>query len=115
MNAPQVPSQPVIDFTDLPAPAPSNAEADYEPPRHVFFGRRDERGRMEKEPVYRHQSFPKMMYGAGPAGPRAMLIRDDREFKAAVKEGWHETPEALGLITAPSRDQILDMREQVAA
>ena len=111
-----IPGQPVLDFSDLVIPPTGTAETDYEPPRHVFFGKKDPNtGKMAKEPVYVHQEFPKMLYKAEDGRIRVTQVDSDRSAKVHLKDGWSESPEEFGLITAPSQEQILDAKEAAIA
>ena len=108
--------QPALDFSDLVAPPTGTAEADYEPPRHVFFGKKDPgTGKMAKEPVYVHQSFPKMLYKLEAGRIRVTLVDSDRAYKVHQKDGWADSPEEFGYIGAPSQEQILDAKEAAFA
>lgn len=107
--------QPALDFSDLVVPPTGTAEEDYEPPRHVFFGKKDARGKMEKEPVYHHQAFPKMLYKLEAGRIRTTLVQDERGFKVYLKDGWSEDPADFGYIGAPSQEQILDAKEAAIA
>ena len=108
--------QPAIDFSDLVVPPTGTAEADYEPPKHVFYGKKDQRtGRMEKEPVYVHQAYPKMLYKLEAGRIRVTQVNDERAFKVYAKDGWAESPAEFGYIGAPSQEEILDAKEAAFA
>lgn len=104
--------QPALDFSDLVAPPTGTAEADYEPPRHVFFGKKDpSTGKMAKEPVYVHQAYPKMLFKLESGRIRVTIVDAERAHKIHQKDGWAESPAEFGYIGAPSQEQILDAKE----
>lgn len=108
MNSTLQLKQPEIDYGFIPAPeAPS--EEDWEPPRRVFFGKRDQNtGKMEKEKPYRHQDFPSMMYKLVDGKIRATLVHAEQGFRKMLADGWETTPEAFGYVGAPSQDQLFE-------
>lgn len=98
-----------IDYSAVKsAPARLNDE-DWEPPVHKFFGKKLENGKVEKEPVYSYQPYPKMMYASQDGRIVAQLVKSDAE-RAALGEGWEETPAAFGHITCPSWEQLQEKK-----
>ncbi len=79
-------------------------DEEWEPPQHRYFGKKLPNGKTEKEPVYIHSSFPAMMYAKVNGNITAKVVNTPAE-KAALGDDWKDTPEKLGLITAPSFEQ----------
>ena len=87
----------------------------WDPPIHKFFGKRMPNGKMEKEPVYVHQEYPRLMYSQVGANKLvARIVKSDAEV-AALGEGWEKTPAAFGYINAPSREEHLALTGSDAA
>lgn len=108
-----------IDYSEIPQDAVPVIQEDWEPPIHKFFGKKDARGKMEKEPIYQHQEFPRLMYAK----------RDDRIVAREVKSEqdlidlkqcnpdtvWEKNPAAFGYVGAPSFEEALKLRDERAA
>lgn len=106
-----------IDYSRVPSQnAPPPADEGWEAPQHKYFGRRLPNGKMEKEPVYAHQEFPRVMYGMENGRLSAAVVNSEHE-SAALGAGWEKNPAAFGLITCPSHEQAVAMRakERIAA
>lgn len=99
-----------IDYSAIQSPAARQDENEWEPPVHKFFGKRLPNGKTEKEPVYVHQEYPRMMYALKGGKIQAKVVNSDAE-KDALGEGWEKNPAAFGYIGAPSFEQIQQMRE----
>lgn len=106
-------SKPVIDYSEIPVQETSVSDDSWEAPRHVYFGKKDPNtGKMEKEPVYRHQPFPEVMYRKREDGSiQARQVDGPVEQRAAVAAGFVSGLTALGVVTCPSRDQVLEAEE----
>ena len=46
----------------------------------------------EKEPVYAHQHFPKMLFNRIKGQPVDKTVNSEAELKQLLKAGWSETP-----------------------
>lgn len=99
-----------IDYSSIPNSA-IKLDEDWDPPVHVHFGRKLENGKREKEPVYVHQEYPRMVYAKPADKIIAKIVNSDDELKA-LGEGWEKSPAAFGLITCPSFEQIEEMKAQ---
>ncbi len=105
-----------IDYSEIaPVTDVASSQEDWEPPRKVFFGKKDSRGKMEKEPVYIHQEFPRMIYKQEPDRVVANIVNNEQEKQARLADGYVLTLGELGIITAPSYEQILEMKAKQAA
>jgi hypothetical protein len=98
-----------IDYSGIAQPASQAAQEDWEPPVHKYFGKKLPNGKTEKEPVYSYQEYPRMMYGMRDGKIRAAIVNSDAE-RAALGENWATTPAAFGHYTAPSFEQVQEMR-----
>lgn len=86
------------------------AVADWEPPKHVYFGKKLANGRMEVEPTYKHQEFPKMLYAKIEGRVRADIAKDQTDLDNMTARGFVDSPAAFGLETAPSKDVATQRR-----
>lgn len=105
-----------IDYSQLPPSAPVRNEEEWEPPVHKYFGTKDKQtGKMQKEPVYVHQEYPRTVYAKQGNKIVARLVKSDEELKALGK-GWEKNPSAFGFIGAPSHEEQIkiDAAEQAA-
>jgi hypothetical protein len=84
---------------------PSTVKQAWKPPRHVFFGKKNEDGSMEDEPVYAYQAYPCMLYRPMDDKLAAILVHDDAEKAARIAEGYADSPAKFGIVTAPSFEQ----------
>jgi len=66
---------------------------------------------MEDEPVYVHQEYPKMLYKVIGEKLTAAIVNDDESLEKRTSDGWVTSPALLGILTAPSFDQIREMEE----
>lgn len=89
---------PVDDFT--------TAQANWEPPPHVYYGKRMPNGKSEKEPTYVYQEFPRMLYKPINGKLRAKVVNDTATKQAMLDDGWGLTPADFGVETCPGRDTI---------
>ena len=104
-NQPIQPLQPLeIDYSGMPPTAPQRQEEEWEPPVHKYFGPKDKNGKMQKEPVYVHQEYPRTFYAKQGNRIVARLVKSDEELKALGK-GWEKSPAAFGFIGAPSYEE----------
>lgn len=100
-----------IDYSAIEPPPASKTNA-WKPPRHVYFGKKDpETGELESEPIYKHQDYPWMIYRSVEGKISARIVQNKTEHDKYSAEGWKNSPAEFGLITAPSFDQALAMRE----
>jgi len=101
-----------IDFSGLKVeqPKPRN---DWRAPPHVYFGKRDENGMMEQEPVYQYQKYPAFYYKLIDGKIIPKLVNSDEEVAELRKDGWRETPAAFGYIGAPSFEDAQKIRAQI--
>ena len=95
----------LIDTSALPV-APNVQKVTWKPPPHAYFGKRMEDGSMETEPVYTHKEFPKMMYHLVLGRARAVLVNSIDEMNKLNLDVYKDSPEAFGIVTAPSFDQV---------
>jgi hypothetical protein len=103
-----------IDYSAVPT-APARAESeDWEAPTHKFFGKKLPNGKTEKEPVYTHIEYPRLMYAQKNGKIVAKIVQSDAELNS-LGEGWEKNPSAFGYIGAPSFEQRLKMEEAKAA
>lgn len=101
---------PEIDYSAV-HPVEIPAPEDWDPPRHVFFGKKLPNGKSEKEPVYVHQEYPRIMY-ARPDADKAIItkvVNSDAELQM-LGDGWVKNPIALGYIGAPSQEEHLRLQ-----
>jgi len=66
---------------------------------------------MEDEPVYLHQEYPKMIYKIVGEKLTAAIVNNDEELSKKTADAWVASPALLGILTAPSFDQIKEMEE----
>ena len=105
-----------IDYSGISQEATGSQDADsWEPPIHKFFGRRQPNGKMEKEPVYVHQEYPRLMYSLAAPGKIVARIVQSAADVADLGEGWEKTPAAFGYISAPSHEEHLALQGAPAA
>ena len=96
-----------IDYSAISQEASGVVDVDsWDPPIHKFFGKRLPNGKMEKEPVYSHQEYPRLMYSLSGNKIIARVANSDAEVRA-LGEGWEKTPGVFGYISAPSHDEHL--------
>lgn len=95
---------PDIDYSTIPTPSVNNAEANWEPPIHKFFGKRLPNGRMEPEPQYRYEAFPSFRYKQVNGSIQARVVRSQAEAQA-LGEGWTDTPAEFGYVGAPTFEE----------
>ena len=105
-----------IDYSGISQEATGAQDPDsWEPPIHKFFGRRQASGKMEKEPVYVHQEYPRLMYSLAAPGKIIARIAHSAADVAGLGEGWEKTPAAFGYISAPSHDEHLALQGSLTA
>lgn len=99
---------PVIDFSEIQQSIPANPNAEnWEPPRHVFYGKRDQQtGRMESEPRYQYQPYPQMLFAKVGEKIRAVVVQNADEAQKKRAEGYEDSPAAFGVVTAPTFDEV---------
>ena len=97
-----------IDYSAISPSVGQKIDEDWEPPRHVFFGKKIENGKTEKEPIYTHKAYPKIVYGQVDGKVVAKQVNSDTE-QVQLGEGWEESPEAFGIITSPSFEQTQEL------
>ena len=105
--------QPQIDYSEIPESAQSLPQEEWEPPVHKFFGKKGPNGKMEKEPIYVHQEYPRMMYALRDKKVIAKLVQSEMQ-REQLGDEWKLNPGECGLITAPSFEQNLALRAQEA-
>ena len=101
-----------IDFTAIAQPVTGQPQEDWEPPRHVFFGPKDERGKPAKEPAYKYLPFPQMIYGKVDGKIKAVVVNSEAE--KAQYAGYTDTPADFGYIGAPTFEEAQMMKEMAA-
>ena len=101
-------STPVIDFSEIQQTIPQNPNAEqWEPPRHVVYGKRDQAtGKMEQEPRYQYQPYPKMLFAKVGEKLKAIVVQSEDEAAAKKAEGYEESPAAFGYVTAPTFEEV---------
>jgi hypothetical protein len=100
-----------IDYSKIQEKA-VETKSTWRPPRHVFFGKRDpETGAMEDEPSYVYQEFPRMLYLKRDNSIEASIVNSDEELSEKLAEGWVKNPAQFGFLTAPSFEQLNEMRK----
>lgn len=95
-----------IDYSSIVPATPNLIEDSWEAPKHVYFGKKLPNGKMEKEPVYVHQSLPAMMYGWFENRVRAAIANTRAELDDLIAAGYKDTPAAFGIITAPDAEEV---------
>lgn len=98
-----------IDFSAIPTGAVGGTQEDWEPPIHKFFGKKLPNGKTEKEPVYAHQEFPKMLYAQRNGKITAKIVQSQLEADSLGSE-WKTTPAAFGHVGAPSFEQHVQLQ-----
>lgn len=100
-----------IDYSNIQE-KPVEPKSTWRPPRHVFFGKRDpETGAMEDEGSYVYQEYPRMLYFKRDDRIEATIVHSDEERDAKIAKGWAKNPAEHGFLTAPSFQQLQEMRE----
>ena len=100
-----------IDYGEL-TPTPATLEpSDWEPPVHKYFGKKLPNGKTEKEPIYAHIEYPRLMYSLKNNKIVAKMVRSDAE-RDSLGEDWKKTPGDFGYLTAPSFDQVIKMKAE---
>ena len=103
--------QPQIDYSEVVS-TPSQTVDEWEPPVHKYFGPKDAKtGKMKSEPVYQHQEYPRTVYAKKGDKIQARLVASDAEFKS-LGAGWTKNLMELGYYSAPSQEQLLEMRKR---
>jgi hypothetical protein len=104
-----------LDYSEIKTPVQSiQAQEDWEPPVHKFFGKKLPGGKTEKEPVYVHQEYPRAMYRLQDKRIVVKVVHSDIE-RDSLGEGWEKSFAAFGHISAPSFEQRLAMEAIKAA
>jgi hypothetical protein len=94
-----------IDYSELPQEKVHDLSEDWEPPVHKFFGKKLPNGKMEKEPVYTHIEYPRMVYSEKNDRIVAKIVHSDAELMS-LGDGWKKNPAEFGVITQPSWEQM---------
>jgi hypothetical protein len=103
-----------IDFTAIEQPSTGQSPDEWDPPRHVYFGKKDpQTGKMAKEPVYKYQPFPAMLYGMTDGKLRAVVVNNEAE--KAKYPGFTDTPADFGYIGAPTFEEALAIKAKQEA
>jgi hypothetical protein len=102
-----------IDYSEVPQSNAPTASEEWEPPVHKFFGKKLPNGKMEKEPVYVHQEYPRLMYALRNGKITAKIVHSDVEL-LSLGAGWEKNPSAFGYIGAPSFEQSLELKARAA-
>jgi hypothetical protein len=95
-----------IDYSGVQSPSTTQVE-DWEPPPHVFYGKRLPNGKSEKEPVYVYKEYPRMLYGRIEGRVRARVVNSDDEKKKLLDAGFGLSPADFGIETLPGPDEQL--------
>lgn len=98
-----------IDESDIPVP-PSFDITNWEPPRHVYFGPKDARGRMAPEPKKSGAKFPSVRYAKTENGLKTRQV-ETAEEAAALGPEWKESPADFGYMTHPTKEYIRAQEE----
>jgi hypothetical protein len=105
----QAPSgNPELDYSAIPTPS-ANVDDGWEAPRHVFFGKKLPDGKLEKEPAYKFEAYPSVVY-AQPGGPGTRIVTKmlySEADRALLGPGWESTAAKFGYIGAPSFEDHL--------
>lgn len=102
-----------IDYSEIKQPQIVSANEEWEPPVHKYFGKKLPNGKTEKEPVYTHQEYPRLMYMQADGKIKARVVASEEE-KIALGTGWEKTPAAFGYIGAPSFEEALALKDKAA-
>jgi hypothetical protein len=100
-----------IDYSEISQPASEVLQEDWEPPVHKYFGKKDSKGKMEKEPIYSYVEFPRILYGMREGKIFARVVNNTGEKEALMEKGFVLNPIEFGLITAPSFEQRLEQED----
>lgn len=100
-----------IDYGEISQPASEVLQEDWEPPIHKYFGKKDAKGKMEKEPVYSYIEFPRILYGRRDGKIMARVVNTTAEKEALLEKGFALNPAEFGYLTAPSFEQRLEQED----
>lgn len=101
---------PTFDYSKVPhKPHRTPSDDTWEPPEHKFFGRKRPDGKMEKEPPYVFQEYPRQMYYKEADGSVSVAEVNSDGERDALGKGWKTSPADFGIITQPSFEQMQDM------
>ncbi len=78
-------------------------EENWEPPPHVFYGKRLANGKSEKLPPYTYQEYPRMLWKLEDNRLRTRVVGNDADKMALLNSGWGLSPADFGVETCPSR------------
>lgn len=105
-----------IDYSGIAPQQVTTDPQQWEPPRHVFFGRKDPNtGRMAPEPASNmghgpRNQFPSLLYRKEGESLKATLVNSEAELKAALDAGYVDSPAKFGVVSAPSFEQIQEAK-----
>lgn len=99
-----------IDYSEIKQEYKPTANSNWRPPRHVYFGKRDEDGNMAVEPVYIHQEFPRIMYAMKDEKIVARMANNEQDKLTLQSEGFEVSPAAFGYVSAPSFEQAIELK-----
>lgn len=103
-----------IDYSDMPSTAAVAEIDEWEPPVHKYFGPKNPKtGKKIPEPVYVHQEYPRTMYALKDGKITARLVKSDAEVEA-LGAGWEKSPAKFGFISAPSYEQVQEMKRKLS-
>lgn len=94
-----------IDNSDIPQPPPPDV-TQWEPPRHVYFGPKDARGRMLPEPKNVFVPYPSTRYMKTASGLRTRHVMNADEDAALDPEVWKHSPADFGYVTHPTKEML---------
>jgi hypothetical protein len=95
-----------LDISSLPQQETSVTKK-WRKPARVFFDAKDADGNLPEFPKYKHQDYPKAVYALRGESVKVMIVQDAAEHAQLNAKGeWKENPAEVGLLTAPSWDQI---------
>lgn len=95
-----------IDYSAVQQPRIETPET-WEPPPHVFYGKKMANGRSEKEPTYVYQEFPRMLYGMIEDRIRAAIVNTTAEKEALLAKGYRLSPAEWGIETCPGVETVI--------
>lgn len=101
-----------LDYSEIQQPITVNPQSEWEPPRHVFFGKKLPNGKTEKEPTYQFQEFPRYVYFKKDEKITVRIANNEAEKQTALAQGAALSVSEFGMITAPSFEQILEMKQK---
>lgn len=101
-----------IDYSEVMQPQIVSSNEEWEPPVHKYFGKKLANGKMEKEPIYYHQDYPRFMYHQTDGKIKARVVNSDAELMK-LGAGWAKTPAEFGHIGAPSFEQSIEMKNKI--